>query len=881
MKFLLFSVLFFLSSPLFAQSIPAYKNAKLPIESRVQDLLQRMTIEEKFFQLFMIPDDWSDGGAKFKNGIFGLQINRDNNANDVAAQMLNYNSSDDEKAFAAKVNAIQKYFVEQTRLGIPAIIFEEGLHGIITKGATVYPQSIALAATFDTSLMHQVAHSMGMEAKKRGIHQVLSPVINLASDVRWGRTEETYGEDPFLSSAMGLAFVSELEKMNIITTPKHFVANVGDGGRDSYPIHFDENFMNEYFYPPFKTCIKYGGSRSIMAAYNSLNGISCSMNNDLLNRKLKQEWGFKGFVISDAGGVGGANVLHNTTKDYAESSKQAINNGLDVIFQTSFEHYKLFIPPFLDGSISMKRIDDAVSRVLRAKFELGLFEHPFVEENIADTNFQPKKVALQAALESIVLLKNESTILPLNEKMKAISVIGKDAMEARLGGYSGVGNNKVNILDGIKSRTKNFATIKFAEGCGRENEEWKIVPTENLIAADASKGLSAKYFNNITLEGNVAVEKNVEQINFHYTLSSPDEKIKNDFFSARFEGQIKSPKTGSYKIGLDGNDGFRLYLDGKLLIDNWTKQTYSTRLTDFYFEANKTYHIKVEFYEPTGNAQLRLIWNVDVENNWQQKIKEAVDLVKQSDVAIVDVGITEGEFQDRALLSLPGHQEEMLEQIAATGKPVVVILSGGSAITMNSWLSKVSAVIDAWYPGEEGGNAVAAVLFGDYNPSGKLPITFPLNEGQLPLVYNHQPTGRGDDYNNSSGFPLFPFGFGLSYTTFDFSDLKMDKTTFEKTDSTTLHFNIKNTGTKDGDEVIQLYIKDMLASVARPVMELKAFNRVHLKAGETKNISFKITPQMLSMWNADGKEVIESGDFQVMIGTSSREIKLKEMIRVK
>ena len=256
-------------------------------------------------------------------------------------------------------------------------------------------------------------------------------------------------------------------------------------------------------------------------------------------------------------------------------------------------------------------------------------------------------------------------------------------------------------------------------------------------------------------------------------------------------------------------------------------------------------------------------------------------MVKQSDVAIVDVGIIEGEFQDRALLSLPNHQEEMLEQIAATGKPVIVILSGGSAITMNNWLSKVSAVIDAWYPGEEGGNAVAAVLFGDYNPSGKLPITFPLNEGQLPLVYNHQPTGRGDDYNNSSGLPLFPFGFGLSYTTFDFSDFKMDKSAFEKTDSTTLHVNIKNTGTKDGDEVVQLYIKDMLASVARPVMELKGFNRVHLKASETKNISFKITPQLLSMWHADGKEIIESGDFQVMVGTSSREIKLKGMILVK
>src|SRR5258708_4519694 len=350
--------------PLLSQTLP-YKNSKLSIDQRVADLLSRMTPEEKFWQLFMIPASMdvlnnAEDKVNYKNGIFGFQVSASAQGNDETQQLLKYSATESGLALASKINAIQKYFVEQTRLGIPIITFDEALHGLVRNGATVFPQSIGLAATFDTLLMSRVAAAIAEETKARGIRQILSPVINIASDVRWGRVEETYGEDPFLTSEMGVAFVSAFEKRNIITTPKHFIANVGDGGRDSYPIHFNERFLEEVHFPPFKACIERGGTRSLMTCYNSLDGVPCSANEWLLTKKLKQEWNFSGFVISDASAVGGSIVLHYTSPDFPTSGAQAINSGLDVIFQTQYKHHELFMPAFLDGRIDKQKLDDAV-----------------------------------------------------------------------------------------------------------------------------------------------------------------------------------------------------------------------------------------------------------------------------------------------------------------------------------------------------------------------------------------------------------------------------------------------------------------------------------------------------------------------------------------
>ena len=802
--------------------------------------------------------------------------------------MLSYAAGASAVETAEMVNDMQHFFIEQSRLGIPIIPFDEALHGLVRRGATAFPQSIALAATWNTELMHRVSKAIAMECKTRGIRQILSPVVNIASDVRWGRTEETYGEDPYLASEMGVAFVSEFEKMGVITTPKHYLANVGDGGRDSYPIHLDERLLREVYLPPFEACFKRGGSLSVMTSYNSLDGSPCTANDWLLNQVLKKEWGFKGFVISDAGATGGANVLHFTAKDYPESTSRSINNGLDVLFQTNYDHYKLFSPPFYDGRINPIAIDNAVSRILRIKFELGLFDNPFIEPKEAVVwNGHPthRQLAKEAAKESIVLLKNEKQTLPLQKSIKSIAVIGADAAEARLGGYSGPGINPVSIVDGIKNKLGNNTEVHYTKGCDREKIDYVPVGSDYLSClfdGKTTKGLIGEYFNNVTFAGNPVFTRVDPRIQFQWTLFSPDpEKLTYDFYSVHWIGKLKAPATGKFKIGIDGNDGYRLYLNKKLMIDNWKKLTRQTVVADYNFEKGKEYDITIDYYEPAGNAVFRLVWNLGLINNQTAEINKAVELASKSDVAVVVAGIEEGEFRDRAYLNLRGHQEELINKVAAIGKPVIVVLVGGSAVTMNKWLKNVPAILDVWYPGEEGGNAVADVLFGDYNPAGRLPITFPVFEGQLPLVYNHKPTGRGDDYNNLTGQPLFPFGYGMSYTNFKYSDLKFDKNNFSASDSTMVRCKITNIGKMAGDEVVQLYVRDELASVARPLIELKNFCRIHLNAGETKEVSFVVNPEMLSMLDIGLKKVVEPGDFRLMIGASSKDIRLRGILTIK
>ncbi|MBE0637420.1 MAG: glycoside hydrolase family 3 C-terminal domain-containing protein, partial [Bacteroidales bacterium] len=875
-------LLFFLCLSLGLNSLSGqpYKNSDLPVDERVNDLLSRMTPEEKFWQLFMIPGDLGEDRDKFKTGIFGFQVNTVGQNADATSQMLSYSAGNSAYETAQKINEIQRFFIEKSRLGIPIIPFDEALHGLVRSGATAFPQAIGLAAAWNPELMHDIAKAIAVECKSRGIRQVLSPVVNIASDVRWGRTEETYGEDPFLVAEMAVAFVSAFEKMGVITTPKHFVANVGDGGRDSYPIHWNERLMREIYLPPFEACFKRGGSRSVMTSYNSYDGSPCTANDWLLNQLLKKEWGFEGFVISDAGGTGGANVLHYTAADYPDATATSIQAGLDVIFQTSYDHHTLFSPPFYDATIDEKVIDEAVARVLKLKFELGLFENPYVDpEEAVKWNGHPdhRRLARQAALESIVLLKNENQILPFASNIKSIAVIGPDATEARLGGYSGPGNQKVSILDGVKNLAGDAVEVNYAMGCTREVKEHQTIPTEFLISEiDGTRlsGLKGEYFNNLSFSGEPVFTRNDKQIQFQWTLFGPDpEKMTYDFYSVRWSGKLKAPETGTFRIGIDGNDGYRLYLDGKLILDNWIKRTKQALLTDFNFEKDREYDLLIEFYEPVGNAWFRLVWNFGIENDLTDEIEKAVELTTSSDMALVVVGIEEGEFQDRAYLNLPGRQEELIKIIAATGKPVVVVLAGGSAVTMNNWIDQVGAILHVWYPGEEGGNALAEVLFGSYNPAGRLPITIPVFEGQLPLVYNHKPTGRGDDYMNLTGQPLFPFGFGLSYTSFEYSGIQLGKNPISATDSTFVSVSVTNTGEMAGDEVVQLYLRDELASVARPVIELKGFQRIRLEPGETKTVTFEINPEILSMFDKSLNKIVEPGDFRIMIGASSKDIR--------
>lgn len=884
-KFLLSIVVLIQASN--AQQAWPYKNASLPIEERVKDLLSRMTAEEKFRQLFMVAGDLGDQPEQFKTGLFGFQVNATGQVENAANQMLQYANGSSVIETAKKINALQKYFIEQTRLGIPIIAFDEALHGLVRAEATAFPQAIALASTWDTALMSKAATAIAQECKIRGIRQILSPVLNLATDVRWGRVEETYGEDPVLTAAMGVAFVRAFEDMGIVTTPKHFILNHGDGGRDSYPIDINERLLNETYFIPFKAVIQKAGARSIMTAYNSLQGAPCSANDWLLNQQLKNKWGFNGFVISDAAAVGGANVLHFTAKDYKDAGKQSIENGLDVIFQVSFDSYSLFAPPFLDQSVHQEKIDSAVARVLRIKFELGLFEHPYIAipNQDMDSMFEAHhQFAKEVAQKSIVLLKNDAPqILPLSTSYKKIALIGTDAIEARLGGYSGKGNKTINLLTGLKASVDNTVSVDYAPGCGRDGNKWNTVSSKYLSHSENGiqhAGLSATYFNNIKLSGTPALQRIDDAINFQWTLFSPDPSINYDFFSARWIGSITSPVTGQYKIGIDGNDGYKLYIDDALILDNWSGQSYQTTLVDFYFEKDKNYKIKIEYKEPAGNARFKLIWTNDLIDDGSKKIAEAIQLANKSDVVIVAAGIEEGEFQDRSYLQLPGRQEEMILQLAATGKPIVVVLFGGSAITIKKWMDSVAAIVDVWYPGEAGGEAIADILLGKINPSGKIPISFPITEGQLPLVYNHKPTGRGDDYRDGTGQPLFPFGYGLSYTEFEYSNLQFTKVNMTLQDTITISCSIKNIGQKAGEEVVQLYVRDEIASVAQPIKQLKDFKRVHLERGEEKTIYFQLNAMQLQLLNEQMKWITEPGTFRVMIGSSSKDIRLRDVLTV-
>jgi beta-glucosidase len=872
-----------LSSVFISAQNPLYKDPKQPVEARVQDLLKRMTPEEKFWQCFMIPGDLDNvPKGQYSHGIFGLQVSAGNQGGGVAGQLLKYNANEDAERLAKKINAIQKYFVEESRLGIPIIPFDEALHGLMREGATAFPQAIGLSATFNPELMKEVSTAIAKESRLRGIRQILTPVVNLASDVRWGRTEETYGEDPFLTSVMGVNFVTSFENQGIITTPKHFLANVGEGGRDSYPIHWSKRYLEETHLIPFQKAFNQGKSRSVMTSYNLLDGRPSTANHWLLTEKLKNEWNFKGFVISDASAVGGANVLHFTAKDYDDASAQAINAGLDVIFQTEYNHYKLFIPPFLDGRISLERIDDAVARVLRAKFELGLFENPYVSnkdiEELKKINHKP--LAEKTAIESFVLLQNNNQTLPISENVKKILVVGTDAVDARLGGYSGPGNKKVSILDGIKNFTKNKnIEVNYSKGIDWNLKNFTTVPTE-FLSFENKKGLKGNYFSNSDLKGNPAFEKQDEQLNFKWTLYSPNpEKLQSDNYSVRWTGKLEAPNSGKYQLGLRGNDGFRLYLNGKLMIDNWEKLSYSTKTVDVDFVKGQKSDIVVEFHENRGEANIELIWNYGL-NDYQKDFNEALKIAQNADYIIVTAGIHEGEFQDRSSLSLPGNQQQFIQEISKLNKQTTVVLVGGSAIKTTDWKDKVGAILDVWYPGEEGGNAVAKVLFGAENPSGKLPVTFPIEEGQLPLIYNHHPTGRGNDYYDLSGEPLYPFGFGLSYTTFEISDLRLDKTKYSENETIVAKVQVKNTGSKAGSEVVQLYVKDLLASVSRPVIELKGFQKVALKPGESKQISIEVPVKELRFLDEKMNWIVEKGIYRILVGNSSKNLPLKQNIEV-
>jgi beta-glucosidase len=683
------------------------------------------------------------------------------------------------RAQAEFTNAVQKWVKEHTRLGIPVIFHDEALHGLQGPEATSFPQAIALASTWNPELVERAFAAVAKEVRARGTQQVLAPVVDVARDPRWGRFEETYGEDPYLVSRMGLAAVRGFQggertipNDRVIATLKHMAGHgQPESGTNVGPAPFGERTLRDVFFYPFEVAVKQGHARSVMPSYNEVDGIPSHANRWMLRDVLRTEWGFDGTIVSDWQAVRQLASRHHVAADDADAARQALAATVDVELPDP-EAYPTLVAQMKQGKVPPAAIDDAVRRLLREKFELGLFENPFVDPDRADQisgSAETRPLALDAARQAIILLQNKGNVLPLDAaKARRVAVIGPHAAEVMLGGYSGVPRHSVSILEGIRTRLGKDATVAHAEGV----------------------------------------------------------RITEDSAFSR---------------------GPQPLVDGTRSQQRWSAD-------------------RVVPADPAAN---------------RRRLAEAVDLATASDVAIVVVGdneqtareaYAENHLGDRADLRLVGQQEELVKAVLDTGKPTVVVLINGRPPAIPDLAERAPAILEGWYLGQEGGTAVAEVLFGDVNPGGKLPVSLPRGVGQLPVFYNHKPTARRG-YLFESTKPLFPFGRGLSYTTFAYSAPMVAPAQIRPDGRATVSVDVTNTGNRAGDEVVQFYIRAEVSRATRPVMELKGFRRVTLKPGERRTVTFELGPEHLSYHGPDMKRVVEPGRFRVMVGGSSESVK--------
>jgi beta-glucosidase len=846
-----------------SEKIPVYKDARAPLEKRVDDLLSRMTLDEKLAQL----NHYSDTSEMSNGAGFLGSLNNDLLAREAAIQC----------------NEIQRFLVHKTRLGIPAFKSGESIFTYLGNGATSFPQSIAMAATWDTSCMRVMADALSEEVKSRGVREVFAPVVNIARDSRWGRTGETYGEDPFLTSAFGVAYCKVFEGKGILAMSKHFAANMGLDGKFASPVHFSERLMREVYFPAFKACFQQGGSKAVMMAYNTFDGVPCTMNKWLMTDIIKKEWGFDGIVASDGGGIDIAEQAFGLDTSRSNLVARAINAGCDYALSGPEYYFVAMKKAIKEGKVKESTINEAVRRVLRQKFATGLFDSPYADPEYAEkinNCKEHRQLALELSKKSIVLLKNDHDILPFRKDLKRVLVCGPLADKLLINHYGGYGRKEVSVLEGVKN-TLPGTEVVFERGAGigftflPAIEAKYFYHSENAVI---KPGLKAEYFKNFDCSGNPDVVRTDANIDFDWGLDAPIPGFDKDKFSVRWTGKFKAPVSGRVMFNAHGDDKLSVYIDGKLVIDMTKGPSNSFFVQDgnIILEKGKEYDIRAEFTEKGGKAFAQLGWDVDRFRFIPSALKEA----EKSDAIIAVVGMRDDENGDRTTLDLDDAQEKLICDLAATGKPLVVVIQTGTVITMYNWIDKVSAVLQAWYPGCEGGNAIAQTIFGDNNPAGRLPLTFPKVTGQVPLNYNHLPWKPDDNYVGIGNDPLFAFGHGLSYTRFGYSNMKLSKTHIKSNESVVVSIDIKNTGKRDGDEVVQLYIHDVLASVARPVMELRGFKRISLKAGQTQTVSFTLTPENLQMLNEKMKYVVEPGDFKIMVGAASDDIRASSILQV-
>ena len=803
---------------------PGRKNPGASVEKRVEDILSRMTPEEK-------------------------------------ADLVSGNT------FETRPN---------NRLGIPAIRMADGPMGVRWYTATAFPASVALAATWDTELALRVGRAIARELKAQGRNMLLAPCVNIHRVPMAGRNFESYGEDPFLAARMAVAYIRGVQGEGVIASVKHFAANNQEQERNTIDVRVDERALHEIYFPAFKAAVQEAGVWSVMSAYNKINGQWCSENPWLLTGVLKKQWGFRGFVVSDWGAV--------------QSTVETANAGCDLEMPTGkFMDRDALMRAIAAGRITQETIDDKVRRILRVMFLSGLYDRPRKKNTEKSDLPGHSKLSCSAAIQSAVLLKNDGGLLPLDAtKIRSIAVIGPNAAVGRAGGGGAALVNYpyvISPLEGLRARFGKSLTIHYSTGLIQTGD---LFPIETLRltppgARPGEHGLLGEYFNNPKLEGAPAFRRIDPKVDFRWGAASPAPGVLSDGFSVRWTGTLTAPKTGTYYLDGFGDDGTRLVLDGKLLFDSWglPRKTYTAEVT---LEAGRPYSLRFEYCENISAATARLGWR----EKTGDLMPAAVEAAAKSDVALVFAGLSdyfESETFDRATMALPEGQDALIQAVVKANPRTVVVINSGSPVLMSAWLDAVPAVVLNWYPGQEHGHATAAVLAGDADPGGRLPFTLP-KSWEDSAAFGRYPGSNGAvsygeglfvgyrhfDRNNLE--PLFPFGHGLSYTTFSYGHTELEPG--PRNAEVRVSCTVRNTGRRPGEEVVQLYVRDVKSSVPRPVRELKAFRKLRLKPGEREKVVFTLGRDAFSFYDiAKGNWIAEPGEFEILIGRSSRDIQVR------
>lgn len=838
-----------------------YLNPGLSFEQRTEDLLNQMTLEEKISQ-------------------------------------LNYESA-----------AVD-------RLGIPAYNWwNECLHGVARSGlATVFPQAIGMSSTWDKNLIHEVANAISDEGRakyhdfvkkgKRGIYQGITfwtPNINIFRDPRWGRGMETYGEDPFLTGEIAEQFIKGIQGddpkyYKAIATAKHFAVHNGpESLRHTFNAKVSENDLRDTYLPAFKKAVEEAHVASVMCAYNRFEDMPCCGSSPLLNDVLRREWSFDGYVVSDCWALVDfyAKGHHEVVQTPEEAAALAFKSGTDVNCGSVSPHLAGAVK---QGLITEKEIDNAVRRLLLARFKMGMFDPdeivPFasIPYSVVDSK-EHKDLAAKTARESMVLLKNENKSLPLSKNLKKIAVIGPNANneEVLLANYNGIPSHAVTPLEGIKEKLPN-AEVMYSLGCEHAEKlpTLSTIPTRVLFTDKSLKthGLKGNFYNNTNWEG-APVHTSIDSVvNFYWWDKAPFDDMDGDNFSARWSGYLVPEETGEYAVGGEGFFHFDVKLEDSLVARNHNIHHSSKKYSFVHLEKGKPYKIEISCFDNHGDANVGLLWSTP-RRDYE---KEAIEMARKADVVLLFMGLSprlEGEEMpvhvkgfkggDRIRIDLPDLQQDFIKKIYALGKPTVLVMLNGSAVAINWEQAHIPAILEAWYPGQAAGTAIADILFGDYNPAGRLPVTFYKHAGDLPAFENYNMDGF--TYRYFKGEALYPFGYGLSYTTFEYGKPTLDASNFDgKSGTINVLVEVTNNGDRPGEEVVQLYIADKSGKEPRPMKDLRGFERIMLKAGASKKVKFELTSKDLGYWDTQAHDhLVSAGKYQIMVGSSSADEDLQKL----